>query len=325
MVHNSSLKGALLAYLSYLIFLHKGNVTAVNGVTLQAFSELDSVTSCRKGLITLLDKMVYKTRINLAVFNDTLRSVAYEVKKSSSAFFKKICFLKVPLMCRDVYSDRECYCVSTNVRHLYLFVLNATADDIYSRGQLRVLAMLKNLSVLHSDSITMPSIYDPSQVWSSLTINNVLMNENECRANVSGSKVVIQYKCEIDWPSPCNLEVLDGSSNRSIAHGSDVLLFSKPFGEDTNLTWRFKKRFCQGTPDHETLCSIYLEYKEDAAESSSIKTIVSISISLVVILILATTLIILICWKRRRRYKLTQKVASNDRETTENMDLKADS
>ncbi|KAK6964377.1 hypothetical protein BgiMline_031602, partial [Biomphalaria glabrata] len=98
----------------------------------------------------------------------------------------------------------------------------------------------------------------PSYIWSSFSVNNVFLQETKCRAMVSGTEVKIEYTCDIDWPSPCRLEILDASTNDTVLRGSNVIKSTKSFDGPTNLTWVLKKQYCHGTEEHTFHCFIHV-------------------------------------------------------------------
>ncbi|KAK0069032.1 hypothetical protein Bpfe_001214, partial [Biomphalaria pfeifferi] len=92
----------------------------------------------------------------------------------------------------------------------------------------------------------------PRHIWSNFLVNDNIMSETDCRANANSSLVKLEYTCNINWPSPCWLEITDGLTNKKILQGSDSIQGYLILKNDTKLILR--KRYCNSSHKHVSYC-----------------------------------------------------------------------
>uniref|UniRef100_A0A2C9LC01 Uncharacterized protein n=1 Tax=Biomphalaria glabrata TaxID=6526 RepID=A0A2C9LC01_BIOGL len=188
MVPLNSVSILVVAKVAMCVFFRADSAYAVDGVNLQ---QENSLTFCTEGLLDTEDQMVFKTIVNLTKFDNTLRSVSYLIKRETRRYFKHICFMKIPSMCNGkALITKECHCQRTDKMDTYALLLKITALQIYSRGFVKTEVMLNNLTVLATDTIRIPPIYDPSYVWSSFLVNDNISMKHILQC----SPIKIQYE-----------------------------------------------------------------------------------------------------------------------------------
>ncbi|KAI8779745.1 hypothetical protein BgiBS90_018939 [Biomphalaria glabrata] len=319
MVPLNSVSILVVAKVAMCVFFRADSAYAVDGVNLQ---QENSLTFCTEGLLDTEDQMVFKTIVNLTKFNNTLRSVSYLIKRETRRYFKHICFMKIPSMCNGkALITKECHCQRTDKMDTYALVLKITALQIYSRGFVKTEVMLNNLTVLATDTIRIPPIYDPSYVWSSFLVNDNIMSETDCRANANSSLVKLGYTCDIDWPSPCWLEITDGLTNNTILQGSDSIQGYFILKNDTNLILR--KRYCNSSYEHVSYCILTIDVQKEQVKeipNSLDHTVLICVSSLSIVLLVIGAVMAFLCWRRKGK-NTRKKGKSYDNEGTETIQL----
>ncbi|KAH9500379.1 hypothetical protein Btru_071663 [Bulinus truncatus] len=238
-------------------------------------------TLCNKSLLAHKDTLEFTFQ-----FNNTnrLNPMIY-MSAEAADLTRKLCSVKIPGEC-DQLDEIGCTCMSRNRSDIYDIKIRINADPALSKSLVRGELSAKN-SRTYTDTIQCPKIYDPDKHDVDIEINNIKLDLKNCSLKINGTQAAIVFRRTEDTPSPCNLHILDASSNTLLQSHVDYI--SKNITIEGKIELNFTYKFCNSeTMDKIVSCSIESEVK------TQVKTSVWIIFCSIAAVILSVVLLILL-------------------------------
>ncbi|CAL1528382.1 unnamed protein product, partial [Lymnaea stagnalis] len=204
----------------------------------------DSNTTCTSGFLSNIDRLFFNTTVT---FRNELQNnsiVTFEIRPKTSNESQIVFALNFTSECIENKKTGNYYHCSKISDNAYNISIYSEVSEQFSEASIRGFIKNNNQTEMASDQMTLPKIFEPTDVTGILSVNEKNMTDKaNCSFIIDKDHLIIEYIC-IAQASPCLVEISSNDSTK-VEAGEKRVVFKRFLYQDVSLEVKIKYALCR--------------------------------------------------------------------------------